>query len=212
MAALKVPSGSPSEVHGLDCLNWPEAWPYKPSVEFRIWHTSDVLHLEYSVDERSVRALEARDGHDVYMDSCVEFFFQPDTADPHYYNFEFNAAGTMVVSWRTGRNDPEDAPAEVLASVKRFVGKAGALVPSVEGGRTIFDERPSDGPWTLRADIPASALWRSGIVSFDGLHARGNFYKCGDGLTVPHFVTFAPIATPKPDYHRPEFFIPLEFE
>ena len=213
MAALKVPSGAPSEVHKLDCLNWPEAWPYKPSVGFRIWHTGDVLHLEYTVDEQSVRALEGRDGHDVYMDSCVEFFFQPDPADPHYYNFEFNAAGTMVVSWRTGRNDPEDAPAEVLASVKRFVGKTdGALVPSVEGSRATFAEKPAEGAWKLRADIPAAALWRSGLRSFAGLHARGNFYKCGDGLAVPHFITFAPIDTPKPDYHRPEFFTEIVFE
>ena len=200
--SLKVPFGQPGEWHRLDCLNWEAGWPYKPLVEFRLWHTGDVLHLEYRVDEQAVRAVETRDGHDVYQDSCVEFFFQPLPDDPHYYNFEFNAIGTMVCSWRTGRMDPEDAPAEVLASVKRETS-----LKSHVG----FEERPADGPWSLRADIPVEALWRSGIRSFSGLRARGNFYKCGDALKVPHFVTFAPIDTARPDYHRPEFFTELEF-
>ncbi|MCR5560798.1 MAG: hypothetical protein K6F58_03170 [Bacteroidales bacterium] len=220
---LIVPSGQPGEWHRLDCLNWEAGWPYKPLVEFRLWHSEGsgatgepTLHLEYRVEEQSVRAMETRDGHDVYKDSCVEFFFQPLPDDPHYYNFEFNAIGTMVCSWRTGRLDPEDAPAEVLASVKREAGKTrcGRMVfaPSVEGSRVGFEEKPSKGPWMLRADIPVSALWRSGLRSFSGLRARGNFYKCGDALKVPHFVTFAPIDTVKPDYHRPEFFTELEFE
>ena len=211
--SLKVPFGQPGEWHRLDCLNWEAGWSYKPLVEFRLWHTGDVLHLEYRVDEQAVRAVETRDGHDVYQDSCVEFFFQPLPDDPHYYNFEFNAIGTMVCSWRTGRMDPEDAPAEVLASVRREVAlDGGAFAPSVEGNRLGFEERPSDGPWSLRADIPVEALWRSGIRSFNGLRARGNFYKCGDALKVPHFVTFAPIDTARPDYHRPEFFTELAFE
>lgn len=201
--SLKVPFGKPGDWHRLDCLNWEAGWPYKPLVEFRIWHTGNVLHLEYRVDEQSVRAVETSDGHDVHRDSCVEFFFQPLMDDPHYYNFEFNAVGTMVLSWRTGRFDPEHASAEVLASVKRET--------SIKS-RAGFEERPATGPWALRADIPVEALWRSGIRSFSGLHARGNFYKCGDALKVPHFVTFAPIDTAKPDYHRPEFFTDLEFE
>ena len=211
--SLKVPFGQPGTWHKLEFLNWEAGWPYKPEVAFRIWHSGDVLHLEYKVDEQSVRAVETHDGNDVYKDSCVEFFFQPLTDDPHYYNFEFNAAGTMVLSWRTGRLDPEHASAPVLASVKREVAPNGAdFAPSVEGSRVGFEERPAKGPWSLKADIPVSALWRSGLRSFAGLHARANFYKCGDALKVPHFVTFAPIDTAKPDYHRPEFFTDLDFE
>lgn len=35
---------------------------------------------------------------------------------------------------------------------------------------------------------------------------KANFYKCGDGLTVPHYLSWSPIVTEKPDFHRPEFF------
>ena len=35
---------------------------------------------------------------------------------------------------------------------------------------------------------------------------RGNFYKCGDKTAHPHFVSWNPVGTPSPDFHRPEFF------
>ena len=79
-------------------------------------------------------------------------------------------------------------------------------------GDVPFAERPADGPWTLKLYIPLEALWKNGVTSLKGLKARGNFYKCGDGLTVPHFVTWGPIVTEKPDYHRPEFFKEIVFE
>ena len=197
---LKVPFGRLSEPQRLDCLNWP-AWPYKPSVEFRIGLFEDGLRLEWKVEEQSIRALQGVPGGEVYEDSCVEFFFQPSADNPHYYNFEWNAIGNLCVSWRTGRFDAEPVPAGVYDLVRA----------EASCGAVPFAERPSDGPWTLKVCIPAEALWKSGLKSLRGLKARGNFYKCGDGLTVPHFVTWAPIATEKPDYHRPEFFGELIF-
>ena len=35
---------------------------------------------------------------------------------------------------------------------------------------------------------------------------RANFYKCGDETAHPHFLSWSPIGTPSPDFHRPEFF------
>lgn len=197
---LKVPFGRLSAPQRLDCLNWKD-FPYKPEVSFRIGYDDSGIHLEYTVDEQTVRALQDTPGGFVYEDSCVEFFIQPDPADPHYYNFEWNAIGTMYLAWRTGRQDPETAPAEVLQLVKTESSL----------GAEPFAERPSEGPWTLKVFIPLEALWHSGLKSLKGLKSRANFYKCGDGLKVPHFVTWAPIDTEKPDYHRPEFFADLEF-
>ena len=198
---MLVPKSKPLSFR-LECLNWPEEFPYKPEVRLEISHSGDSIHLEYRVDEATVRALQATPGGFVYEDSCVEFFFQPDPADPHYYNFEWNPIGTLYLAWRTGRQDPEHAPAEVLSLVKA----EGSL------GCEPFAERPAEGPWTLKIDIPVKALWHSDIKSLDGLRARANFYKCGDGLATPHYVSWAPISTANPDYHRPEFFAPLEFE
>jgi hypothetical protein len=33
-----------------------------------------------------------------------------------------------------------------------------------------------------------------------------NFYKCGDELSVPHYISWAPIEAEKPNFHRPDCF------
>ena len=198
-----IPANAPSPAsQRIEILNWADQFGYKPEVTFNAWHTSDTLHILFEVKEETVKAEEGTDGNFVYKDSCVEFFFQPDLNDPHYYNFEFNAAGTLYLAYRTSRFDPELAPAEVLASVKK--------TPSL--GKETFAERSDVPVWTLEVEIPISALWRSGLKTWSGIQGRGNLYKCGDGLKTPHFVTWAPISAPAPDYHRPECFVPISFE
>ena len=195
---------NPSEAvpQKLECLNWPESFGYKPEVSFKAWHDGKTLHLRYEVSERSVKAEEGTPGKAVFRDSCVEFFIKPSADDPHYYNFEWNAIGTLYLAWRTGRKDPEEASPEVLKKVK--------AVSSL--GSEPFAERQGPVSWTLDIEIPVEALWRSGLGTWAGMKARANLYKCGDGLSVPHYVTWAPIKTENPDYHRPEFFVPVEFE
>lgn len=196
-----IGKNKPSEWMTLDCVNWLEAFPYKPDVRFRVWHDGKSLHIEYQVKEQGTRALQTVLGGPVYEDSCVECFIQPSSADPHYYNFEFNPIGMMALACRTGREDPEDAPRHVLESVR--IETTAGLEP--------FTEKHVE-EWSLKITIPASALFNAGIDDFSGCTMRMNFFKCGDGLKVPHFVTWVPIDTPKPDYHRPEFFLPVEFE
>lgn len=198
---MLVRKGTPSDWISLENVNWKESFPYKPQVQFRVWHDGASFNIEYKVREQGTRALQTVLGGPVYEDSCVECFIQPDSADPRYYNFEFNPIGMMAMACRTGRFDPEDAPQKVLESVRI----------EATAGREPFDEKFVE-EWGLNISIPASALFNSGVKDFSGRRMKMNFFKCGDGLKVPHFVTWAPIDTPKPDYHRPEFFQPVEFE
>jgi hypothetical protein len=41
---------------------------------------------------------------------------------------------------------------------------------------------------------------------------RANFYKCGDKTSHPHWLTWAPVEFPKPNFHLPGFFGMLIFE
>ena len=41
---------------------------------------------------------------------------------------------------------------------------------------------------------------------------KGNFYKCGDKTAVPHYGTWNPVESDKPDFHRPECFGELELD
>lgn len=198
---LTVPYLKPSQWHEIGCLNWPSAFPYKPDVRFRVWHDGEFFHIEYRVMEETTKAEQEVLGDPVYKDSCVECFIQPSDA-PYYYNFEWNAAGKLAMARRTGRNDPQDAPEEVLRSVR--------VEPSL--GLEPFPEKELDGPWTLAAAIPCTALFGGEIDSWAGRKMKMNFFKCGDGLRTVHFITWAPVSTPRPDYHRPEFFAEVEFE
>ena len=40
---------------------------------------------------------------------------------------------------------------------------------------------------------------------------RANFYKCGDKTLQPHFLSWSPIHSEKPDFHRPEDFGIINF-
>jgi hypothetical protein len=44
-----------------------------------------------------------------------------------------------------------------------------------------------------------------------GVRWRANFYKCAEHNSHPHWLMWAPIDFPKPNFHLPEFFGTLEF-
>lgn len=198
---MTIPFGYPGLTQQISVVNWPEAFPYTPDVKFTIWHDGKSIHLEYNVMERCVKAEQTELGMPVYCDSCVEFFIQPDPDDPRYYNFEWNAAGLLAMACRTGRNDPQSAPLEVLKSVR--------VEPSL--GVEPFPERAIDSPWTLKAVIPVTAFFNHEIDSLSGRNMRINLYKCGDGLSSPHYISWKPVQTESPDFHRPEFFETVRF-
>lgn len=184
------------------CCNWPGEFPYAPEVSFRMFHTGDRLMLRFDVAENYTAARVAEDNGPVWTDSCVEFFIAP--GDGPYYNFETTCIGRMLLSGRMSRTeDVQPAPAEVLAGVKRYT-----TYPFGEP----FAEREGDNRWSLTLAIPPQALFRHALTDWSGLEARMNLYKCGDRLSHPHFLSWKPVRTENPDFHRPEFFEAVTFE
>ena len=179
------------------CLNWPDAFPYRPEASFDIRHCGDALQLRFRVQEDAVRAVCAADREHAWEDSCVEFFFDPH-GDGTYYNLECTCTGWLYLCRGTGRHGREFLPEAAYAAISRRCSL----------GREPFGLRPGPTAWEVELDIPAAVF---GLAAFDGLRARGNFYKCGDKLPVPHYLSWAPIATPRPDFHRPEYFDNLIF-
>ena len=183
------------------CNNWPADFPYAPQVGFRIFHTGADLLLRLDVAERCTAARTLDDNGPVWTDSCAEFFFRPEGSDS-YYNFECNCIGTLLVGHRRDRTQAEHAPAEVLRTVRRRATYPHAPLPETEG----------DNRWTLTLAIPAAALFRDRLARWDGVRGAMNLYKCGDDLSCPHYLSWRPVGTPAPDFHRPEFFEPVFFE
>ena len=181
--------------HDIDTLNWKNEFPYAPEVKFRIAYNSSDLLLHYKVTEDSVAAVAEADGGNVWEDSCCECFIQP-ADDGIYYNLECNCAGTLLLAAGTSRNGRTPAPGNVLKSIDRWASL----------GRGSFAERKGLQTWELALTVPFTAWFQHHIESLDGMTLRGNFYKCGDKLSQPHFVTWNTIRSATPDYHRPECF------
>ena len=73
-------------------------------------------------------------------------------------------------------------------------------------GSTPFDTIEGKTHWEVALVIPVSTFFMHDVARLDGRVMRANFYKCGDKLPVPHFVSWAPIVTDRPNFHCPEFF------
>ena len=188
------------EWNAIACVNWAE-FPYQPEVKFRAAHPGDAILLHYQVTEASVRAVALADDGRVWEDACVEFFLSPEGND-FYYNFECNCATKLLLHGGPAGGERPTASEEVLKSVKRWSSL----------GTEPFEERVGECTWEVALVIPASAIFRHEIETFNGKTMRANFYKCGDKLQTPHFLSWAPIELPKPKFHCPEFFGELNFE
>ena len=188
------------EWNAIACVNWAE-FPYQPEVKFRAAHTGEAILLHYQVTEASVRAVALADDGRVWEDACVEFFLSPEGND-FYYNFECNCATKLLLHGGPAGGERPTASEEVLKSVKRWSSL----------GTEPFEERVGECTWEVALVIPASAIFRHEIETFNGKTMRANFYKCGDKLQTPHFLSWAPIELPKPKFHCPEFFGELMFE
>lgn len=184
----------------VNTVNWSE-YPYCPDVEFRIAHTQDALLLHYKVKEASVRAVAGKDNGPVWEDACVEFFSIP-AEDGVYYNMECNCVGRLLIGAGKERTGRQHAPQEVLDKVQRWSSL----------GREDFEERVGECNWEVALVIPYSAFFLHRITSLDGKTIRANFYKCGDKLRTPHFLSWNPIGLKSPNFHCPEFFGTLHLE
>jgi len=197
--ALLDKKGIPFQV--IDNVNWAEKFPYKPDVHFRIAHTNSSIILNYKVTEKSVRAKYDQDNGSVWTDSCVEFFSIPG-GDDIYYNIECNCIGTILLAAGASRENRDSAPQYALDLIKRWSSL----------GNEAFEERKGECSWEIVLIVPFAAFFKHQITSLDRKKIKANFYKCGDELETPHFLSWNPIKTKKPDFHRPDFFGDLEFE
>ncbi len=182
-------------------INWKE-YDHKPNVQFRMAYRENLFFLKFNVEGDYTRALETKTNGNVHEDSCVEFFFDP-KGDGTYYNLEINCIGTIKLGYGTGRDTLTYLP-ETL--IEQCVQAKSSL------GKTPFEAKKEKENWELTVIVHKKVFVTVPQLKLKGLKTKANFYKCGDKTKVPHFVSWNPIHTKTPDYHRPEFFGELKFE
>ncbi len=183
----------------IESLNWAKEFPYNPLTSIALAHSSEAIYIDFFVRCNYLRAVNYRNNSPVCEDSCVEFFVSP-KCDNHYWNFEFNCIGAVNASHRSERRNPTRLTAAELDQIKRYASCGNKPFEEVEG---LFT-------WDLVVVIPFSLIGEK--YSSEPLRMKGNFYKCASGTSQPHYLSWSPIKTEKPDFHRTEFFGDIIFD
>ena len=182
------------------CCNWPEQIPNTPDAEVKAFHNGEKLFLQFSVTEKDIHSVISDNFGEVWTDPCVEFFVAPD--EEGYYNFECTCIGRMLVAHHRKEKETEKMPLDTLATIERS--------PSL--GNDNFPLREGENRWSIIEVIPVTALFNHKIESWSGRKMHANFYKCGDNLPNPHFLSWNKIDFPRPNFHLQEFFGEVNFE
>lgn len=178
---------------GINCVNWEDKYPYHPITVFSMAYSDKFLYVNYFVRCNYLRAVNYKNNSPVAEDSCVEFFLQTPGSE-EYWNFEFNCIGAINASHRKDRKHPIRLTDMELATVKRYATCGNNPFQELEG---IFN-------WGLAIAIPFELIWVD--VSKRPIEMKGNLYKCASATSMPHYLSWTPIKTDKPDFHRPEYF------
>lgn len=176
-----------------------------PSTQFRLLYDDKNIYVIFRVEDRYVRAVATQDGGRAWEDSCVEFFFTPgDDPKLGYFNFETNCAGARWWHYHPAAGGDHFLTPEELAKPELAHTLTGPIDPEITTPQT----------WVVEYRFPIEILTRhtQAVPPAPGVRWRGNFYKCGDKTSHPHFLTWSKIVKPKPAFHSPEFFGTLEFE
>lgn len=190
-----------AEIHRINLVNW-QKFPYHPDVRFRIAHSNNQIWLKFYVHEENILAHRIQTNSSTHMDSCVEFFLDP-KQDGNYYNFEFNCIGTIHLAHGPGRKERQFIEPSLIEE-KILVNSTLGKIP--------FNEKKGGHSWEMTIIIPSEILVYEKNLQLSGLEAKANFYKCGDNTSKPHYLSWNPVGTESPDFHRPEFFGNLIFE
>lgn len=187
----------PLDWHALNISNWEELYPDRPKVDFQIAHNNKAILLHYAVEENFIKAQYVRPNESVWEDSCVEFFISFDNK-AHYYNLEFNPLGTGLIGYGTSdKLNRKRLSTQEIQTVETFTNVASTLAGK---------------KWAMVLVIPLSIFSQSNINSLSGNEFHANFYKCGDNLPHPHFISWTKIDNSTPNFHLPEFFGSIQFK
>ena len=172
------------EPAALDCV-WEDVFPSPYTTLARMVHSDEGIAVKMTSNEWPLRITATELNDTVCVDSCMEFFFTPNTEDKNYINIEINPAGISYVSLGEERHG------------RRKLDIRG------EGIEIETLIRPLEG-WELMLFVPYSFLGKYFSTVSDVF--LGNFYKCGDKTVRQHYSTWNRVTTERPDYHRPECF------
>jgi hypothetical protein len=171
------------------------------TVNFSLGYEGTDLFVLYSIREPELRAVHRSMQDPVFEDSCVELFIS-DPENTRYINLEFNALGACLCGIGEGRANRRLLPEKWMQNL----GIWSSYLEGLEFGIGFL------GAWELLARIPLGTCGLvNDLLDLGGTNLRANFYKCGDKLRFPHYISWNEIDLPNPDFHQSRFFGSLHF-
>ena len=177
-----------------------------PETQVKLKYDNKNIYVIFRVKDQYIRAVAMETNGKVYEDSCVELFFTPGPdVNRGYFNLETNCKGVFLLQYHLNNGKKQG-----FVDLK----DAGEIEMSHSLEKNVENEITEPLIWTIENKIPFSILSKYMDVDkpSSGVRWRANFYKCGDKTSHPHWLTWAPVDFPKPNFHLPEFFGWLDFK
>jgi hypothetical protein len=181
---------------------------HRPVVRARLLYDAANLYLRFRVEDRYVVAKHTQFQDPVWRDSCVEFFVEPRPSSG-YFNFEINCGGALLSYYIEDSTRTPDG----FAKFTRLAPEHGARICITHSmPATVMPEQEGPVVWQIGCRIPLAVLeaYAGPLGLLAGQAWRGNFYKCADDSTHPHWASWAPIGE-ELNFHQPSCFALIRF-
>ncbi|GEO23220.1 hypothetical protein CQA01_37540 [Cyclobacterium qasimii] len=184
----------------------PEPEKFIPKTQVKLRYDKDNIYGIFKVEDKYVRCVVQEVNGNVSSDSCVEFFFAPDTNSPlEYFNLEINCSGVPLFHY-------------VTVPRKEFKKLKPEEIEQVEIAHTMPDkvdpEITEPVTWFIEFRVPLALLkeYREITTPAPGVTWKANFYKVAAKSSNPHYFTWNEVINPHPDFHLPKYFGKITFQ
>lgn len=195
------------KIKALDITNYMGDQPgFTPKVQAKIMYNEGNLFVIFRVHDRFVRCITDTINGPVWQDSCVEFFFAPDTNSPEsYFNLEVNCGGTPLFYYhKIAKTDRRTIERE---DIKRI--EIAHVLPKL-----VDPEITEPVTWIIEYRIPFDMLKKYADITppAKGVVWKANLYKIADNTSNPHKITWSVVEINPMGFHAPKYFGDLIFK
>jgi len=184
----------------------PEPEKFIPKTQVKLRYDKDNIYGIFKVEDKYVKCVVQEINGSVSSDSCVEFFFAPDTNSPlEYFNLEINCSGVPLFHY-------------VTVPRKEFKVLKPEEIKQIEIAHTMPDkvdpEITAPVTWFIEFKVPLALLkeYREITNPAPGVTWKANFYKIAGQTSNPHYFTWNQVINSYPDFHLPKYFGKITFQ
>jgi len=188
----------------------PQSSNHHPKASCKVLYDDARLYWSFFVQDRYVLAEKLDYQSQVCEDSCVEFFIHPAGASG-YFGFETNCIGTILLKYI---ENPTRTPTGFVKATKvPEADVSGVVVWASIRERPYLPENPNPLDWRVDVSVPFNLFGKYSPTFTSptpGTVWKGNFFKCADKSSHPHWASWSPIGEAL-NFHVPRYFGELRF-